>query len=80
MAQRVKGLVWSQQQIGLLLWHCFHPWPGNFPMPRACHPLPLKKEEIMFLAANSQASFLGVFSFSFFFFWGRTHGIWEFPG
>ena len=33
MAQQVKDLVLSLQQLGLLLWYRFDPWPGNFHMP-----------------------------------------------
>lgn len=33
MAQWVKDLVLSLQQLGMLLWHGFHPWPGTFHMP-----------------------------------------------
>ena len=29
MAQQVKDLTLSLQQLGLLLWHGFDPWPGN---------------------------------------------------
>ena len=32
MAQWVKDLVLSLQQLVLLLWHRFDPWPGNFHM------------------------------------------------
>ena len=34
MAQQVKDLVLSLQQLGLLLWYRFDPWPGNFHMPQ----------------------------------------------
>ena len=30
MAQQVKDLVLSLQQLGLLLWRGFDPWPRNF--------------------------------------------------
>ena len=30
MAQRVKDLALSLQQLGPLLWHGFDYWPGNF--------------------------------------------------
>ena len=30
MAQQVKDLVLSLQQLGSLLWHGFDPWLGNF--------------------------------------------------
>ena len=33
--QRVWDLAWSLQQLKLLLWHGFCPWPRNFRMPRA---------------------------------------------
>ena len=33
MAQQVKDLALSQRWPGLLLWHRFSPWPGNFHMP-----------------------------------------------
>ena len=32
VAQRVKDPVLSLQQLGLLLWHGFDPWPQNFHM------------------------------------------------
>ena len=32
VAQQVKDLVLSLQQLGLLLWHESDPWPGNFHM------------------------------------------------
>ena len=32
MAQQVKHLMLSLQQLELLLWHEFHPWPRNFHM------------------------------------------------
>ena len=32
VAQWVKDLVLSLQQLGLLLWHRFDPWPRNFCM------------------------------------------------
>ena len=35
MAQWVKDLVLSLQQLMWLLWCRFDPWPGNFHMPRA---------------------------------------------
>ena len=31
-AQRVKGLAFSLQWLGLLQWQEFSPWPGNFHM------------------------------------------------
>ena len=34
MAQWVKDPALSLQQLGLLLWHGFDPWPGNFRMPQ----------------------------------------------
>lgn len=33
MVQRIKYLMSSLQQLGLLLWHGFDPWPGNFGGP-----------------------------------------------
>ena len=30
MTQRVKDPKLSLQWLGLLLWHWFDPWPGNF--------------------------------------------------
>ena len=33
MAQWVKDLVLSLQQLRSLLWHGFDPWPRNFHMP-----------------------------------------------
>ena len=33
VAQQVKDLMLSLQWLGLLLWHGFDPWPGNFHMP-----------------------------------------------
>ena len=33
MKQQVKDPVLSLQQLGLLLWCGFNPWPGNFHMP-----------------------------------------------
>ena len=35
MAQRVKDLALSLQQLGLVRWHEFHPWPQNFHMLQA---------------------------------------------
>ena len=32
MAQQVKDLALSLQWLGLLLWHRFNTWPGNFHM------------------------------------------------
>ena len=34
LAQWVKDLVLSLQQLELLPWHGFDPWPGNFHMPQ----------------------------------------------
>ena len=34
MVQQVKYQVVSLQWLGLLLWHEFDPWPGNFHMPQ----------------------------------------------
>ena len=34
MVQWVKDLVLSLQGPGLLRWHRFDPWPGNFHMPQ----------------------------------------------
>ena len=34
MAQGVKDLALSLQQLGLPLWRGFHPWSRNFHMPR----------------------------------------------
>ena len=34
MAKWVKDLMLSLQQLGLLLWHGFDPWPVNFHMPQ----------------------------------------------
>ena len=34
MAQWVKYLALSLQQLGWLLWHGFEPWPKNFPILR----------------------------------------------
>ena len=31
MVQQVQDLASSQQQLGLLLWHGFNPWPGELP-------------------------------------------------
>ena len=33
MVQWVKDLALPLLWLGLLLWHGFHPWPGNFHMP-----------------------------------------------
>lgn len=33
VVQRVKNPALSLQQLGLLLWHVFDPWLGNFLMP-----------------------------------------------
>ena len=33
MAQQVKDPVLSLQWLGLLPWHRFDPWPGNFQVP-----------------------------------------------
>ena len=39
MAQWVKDLVLLLQWIGLLLWHVFDSWPGNFHLAQMClHP------------------------------------------
>ena len=35
MAQQVKDSVLSLQQLGLLLWCGFDPWPGNSHVPQA---------------------------------------------
>ena len=35
MAQQVKDPALSQQQLGLLLWRRFDPWPRKFHMPQA---------------------------------------------
>ena len=32
MVQQIKDPVLSLQGLGSLLWHRFHPWPGNFRM------------------------------------------------
>ena len=40
--QQVKDPAVSLQQLRLLLWRGFHPWPGNFHMPQA---QPKKEEE-----------------------------------
>ena len=32
MAQKVEDPVLQWQELGLLLWHGFSPWPGNFHM------------------------------------------------
>ena len=34
VAQQVKDSALSLQQLRLLLWCGFHPWPGNFCMPQ----------------------------------------------
>ena len=34
MVQQVKDLVLSLQQLGVLLWRGFDPWPVNFYIPR----------------------------------------------
>ena len=34
VAQKVKDLVVSLQQLRSLLWYGFNPWPGNFHMPQ----------------------------------------------
>ena len=34
MVQWVKDPALSLQQLGLLLWREFDPWPGNFQMPQ----------------------------------------------
>ena len=34
MAQWVKDLALSLQQLRLLLWHRFDPWPRNFDVPQ----------------------------------------------
>ena len=33
MVQQVRDPALSLQQLGLLLWRGFGPWPGNFHMP-----------------------------------------------
>ena len=33
MVQQVRDPALSLQQLGLLLWRGFDPWPGNFHMP-----------------------------------------------
>ena len=43
LVQWVKDLVLSMQQLGLLLWHKFDPWPRNFHMPQVW-PKKKKKE------------------------------------
>ena len=42
MVQLVKDPVLSLQQLGSLLWHKLHPWPGRFHMPWVW---PKKKKE-----------------------------------
>ena len=44
MARWVKGLVLSLQQLGLLLWGGFNPWPRNFFMPWNGHVQKKKKK------------------------------------
>ena len=34
VAQQVEDLVLSWQQLRLLLWHGFSPWPGSFHVPQ----------------------------------------------
>ena len=34
VAQQLKDLVLSLQQLRSLLWHSFNTWPGNFHMPQ----------------------------------------------
>jgi len=41
MAQVVKDLVLSLQQLGLLLWHGLDPWPGT----SMCHRHSQKKKK-----------------------------------
>ena len=43
MAQQVKDPALSLLWLGLLLWHGFVPWPGNFCMP----PVGLKRKKII---------------------------------
>ena len=44
LVQWVKDLVLSMQQLGLLLWHKFDPWPRNFHMPQVWPKKKKKKE------------------------------------
>ena len=44
MVQQVKDLALSLQQHGLLLWHGFHTWPGDFFMPWEKHTHTHKKK------------------------------------
>ena len=41
----VEDPVLSLQQLGLLLWCGFDPWPGNFRMPWVWLPPPEKSEK-----------------------------------
>ena len=34
VVQQVKDPMLSLQQLGVLLWHGFDPWPGNLHMPQ----------------------------------------------
>ena len=45
MAQQVKDLALSQQQLESLLWHELDPWSGNFHMPRMCKKKKKKKKK-----------------------------------
>lgn len=51
MAQWVKDLVPSLQQLGLLLWDEFDLWPGNFNMPWM---QPKKKQSFRLLPSNQK--------------------------
>ena len=55
MAQRVKELALSLQQLESLLWHGLNPWPGNFYMLQV---LP-KKIYFYSLATLQHIKFLG---------------------
>ena len=45
VVQQVKDPMLSLQQLGLLLWHGFNPWPWNFHVLQAQPKNKLKKEK-----------------------------------
>ena len=58
---KVKDLALSPQQLWLLLWHRFHPWPGNFHMPWAW-PKRKKKKVYLILAVTLWDSYYSHFT------------------